>query len=67
MKSHEEDDVKTLSHHKSGVETQGQKKQINLAPNGLIGVIFIITFFLICFMYFGMILQTGNFNPKIVA
>lgn len=47
--------------------TDGKKKEINLSPNGLIGVLFIIVFFLVAFMYFGLIIQTGEFNPKIIA
>lgn len=43
------------------------EKSINLGPNGFLGVLFTIGFFLIVFLYFGMILQTGEFNPKVVS
>ncbi len=41
-------------------------KQINLGPNGFYGVIFLIIFVLIVYIYLMMLHQTGEFNVKFV-
>lgn len=48
------------------VTGDSKKNNINLYPNGLFGVGFIILFLLIVSMTFVMILNTGDFNPKFV-
>lgn len=57
----------TLNDQDKEKSTTQDGKSINLGPNGFLGVLFTIGFFLIVFLYFGMILQTGEFNPKVVS
>lgn len=59
-------DSNTAFAEKTKSNTTKGAKQINLGYSGLVGVLFMIVFFLILIVFFNLILQTGDFNYKFV-
>ena len=59
------DDKTNLAQKTSKVEG-GAVKILYLGPSGLLGVMIMVTLFLVCAVYFNMIVSIGEFNVKYV-